>query len=81
MTGDNIINLVSTSGRPHQCELLLVFSFEEKKYALLENLESSTTVVMQLVEQEDQAIFRTIEDDEEFECVTAHVKEIFGGAE
>ena len=31
---------------------------------------------MQLIEKDDQAIFRTIESDEEFEKVVAYVKEL-----
>jgi hypothetical protein len=40
------------------------------------SLDEASTVIMQLIEKDDQAIFRTIESDEEFERVVAYVKEL-----
>jgi len=76
MNHEQIINLQSDDGRAYRCRLLVVFPFEEKEYALLQNLETPGTVIMQLIEQGDQATFRTIESDEQFARVTAHCKEV-----
>jgi hypothetical protein len=80
---DQTITLESEDGRAYVCKILGVFNYEEKEYALLLKLpadgedeaEGESTVIMQLIEKDDQAIFRTIESDEEFERVVAFVKD------
>jgi len=83
---EQTITLESEDGRSYACRILGVFEFENKEYALLLNLgdgeseeegkDGASTVIMQLIEKDDQAIFRTIESDEEFERVVAYVKEL-----
>jgi hypothetical protein len=83
---EQTITLESEDGRSYSCRILGVFEFDNKEYALLlnlgdgeseeENKEGASTVIMQLIEKDDQAIFRTIESDEEFEKVVAFVKEL-----
>jgi hypothetical protein len=86
---EQTITLESEDGKSYACRILGVFDFEEKEYALLlnlgdaenpsepdENSKDASTVIMQLIEKDDQAIFRTIESDEEFERVVAYVKEL-----
>lgn len=84
---EQTITLESEDGRSYACRILGVFEFDGKEYALLLNLgdseteeekapDSSSTVIMQLIEKDDQAIFRTIESDEEFERVVQYVKEL-----
>jgi uncharacterized protein YrzB (UPF0473 family) len=80
---DQTITLESEDGRSYVCKILGVFNYEQKEYALLlkladageEDAEGESTVIMQLIEKDDQAIFRTIESDEEFERVVAFVKD------
>lgn len=79
---DQTITLESEDGRSYVCKILGVFNYESKEYALLlkladgeEDAEGESTVIMQLIEKDDQAIFRTIESDEEFERVVAFVKD------
>jgi hypothetical protein len=38
--------------------------------------DEPSTVVMQLITKDDQAVFRTIENDEEFDRVIAYVREL-----
>ena len=38
--------------------------------------EEGCLVIMRLVERDDQSIFQTIESDEEFERVVAHVEQM-----
>jgi uncharacterized protein YrzB (UPF0473 family) len=86
---EQTITLESEDGKSYACRILGVFDFEGKEYALLLNMGDSenpempdddnkdaSTVIMQLIEKDDQAIFRTIESDEEFERVVAYVKEL-----
>lgn len=87
---EQTITLESEDGRSYSCRILGVFEFDNKEYALLlnlgdseneqpavdENKDGASTVIMQLIEKDDQAIFRTIESDEEFERVVAYVKEL-----
>lgn len=83
---EQTITLESEDGRSYSCRILGVFEFDGKEYALLlnlgdsenedENKDGTSTVIMQLIEKDDQAIFRTIESDEEFERVVAYVKEL-----
>jgi uncharacterized protein YrzB (UPF0473 family) len=86
---EQTITLESEDGKSYACRILGVFEFDGKEYALLLNLGDSeneeertqedkdaSTVIMQLIEQNEQAIFRTIESDEEFERVVAYVKEL-----
>jgi hypothetical protein len=83
---EQTITLESEDGRSYACRILGVFEFDNKEYALLLNLgdaeneqdnkDGASTVIMQLIEKDDQAIFRTIESDEEFERVVAYVKEL-----
>jgi hypothetical protein len=85
---EQTITLESEDGRSYACRILGVFEFDNKEYALLLNLgdgegeeknedkDGASTVIMQLIEKDDQAIFRTIESDEEFDRVVAYVKEL-----
>tara|TARA_Y100001978_G_C23411881_1_gene299506 strand:+ start:219 stop:536 length:318 start_codon:yes stop_codon:yes gene_type:complete len=84
-----IITLEGEDGSAYACQMLDVIDFEENRYVILlklkdesaENTEEAeedeeSLVIMRLIQQDDQAIFRTIESDEEFKRVVAHVEEI-----
>jgi uncharacterized protein YrzB (UPF0473 family) len=84
---EQIITLEGEDGHSYVCRILGLFEFEEKEYALLLNMgesgkaeeesgEEPSTVVMQLITKDDQAVFRTIENDEEFDRVIAYVREL-----
>lgn len=82
---EQVITLEGEDGRSYVCRILGLFEFEEKEYALLLNMgeagkeqqeEEPSTVVMQLITQNDQAVFRTIQNDEEFDRVIAYVREL-----
>jgi uncharacterized protein YrzB (UPF0473 family) len=80
---DQTITLAGEDGRSYACRILGVFEFEEKEYALLhrvgdgeEDNDPGMTVIMQMIDQGDQAVFRTIESDAEVERVTAFIKEL-----
>ena len=81
-TDKRTITLTGEDGAAYACRTLGVFDFENKQYALLLKMDGEsagqrpTTVIMQLIEKGDQAVFRTIEDDGEFERVMAYIKSI-----
>ncbi len=80
---EQTITLESDDGKSYDCKILGVFDFDSKQYVLLLNVDESeadenkeSTVIMELIEKDDQAIFRTIESDEEFERVVSYIKEM-----
>jgi uncharacterized protein YrzB (UPF0473 family) len=79
---DATVKLEGDDGHEYECQLLQVFQFEGKEYVLLyhegeegqeesesEEDDKDSFVIMQVIEDGDQAIFRTIESEEEFEKV------------
>jgi uncharacterized protein YrzB (UPF0473 family) len=82
---DTMITLEGEDGNSYSCQLLNIFEFEGQDYALLLKLgedkeqaedEDGSLVIMRLIQRDDQSIFQTIESDEEFERVVAHIEEI-----
>jgi len=64
-----------------KCEIYDVIDFEEKTYALLiplgEEDEDTEVIVMEYIEDdEDNAHFQTIEDEDEFNRVCDYVKSL-----
>jgi uncharacterized protein YrzB (UPF0473 family) len=87
-----IITLEGEDGHSYSCQILDIFDFEGQEYALLlkmgeaksesgEEDEEGSLVIMRLIQREDQSIFQTIESDEEFDRVVAHVEELARQAE
>ena len=90
MNENELITLQGEDGVEHVCRVLGVFEFEEREYALLLDMgepgeepadEEPDAVLMRLVEQDGEAVFRAIEDDQEFQRVSAHVKELAAATE
>ncbi|HEY9785691.1 MAG TPA: DUF1292 domain-containing protein [Candidatus Obscuribacterales bacterium] len=78
-----MITLEGEDGQSYTCQILDIFDFEEQEYALLlkmggtqEDEEEGALVIMRLIQRDDQSIFQTIESDEEFDRVVAHVEEL-----
>jgi hypothetical protein len=87
-----MITLEGEDGHSYQCQILDIFEFETQEYALLlklgepkpeaaEDDEEGSLVIMRLVQRDEQSIFQTIESDDEFERVVAHVEELARQAE
>lgn len=87
-----IITLEGEDGHSYSCQILDIFEFEGQEYALLlkmgeakadggEEEEEGSLVIMRLIQREDQSIFQTIESDDEFDRVVAHVEELARQAE
>jgi uncharacterized protein YrzB (UPF0473 family) len=87
---EDFITLQGEDGQDYPCQILQIFDFDNKEYALLLNLaeestngtgeDSGSLVVMRLTQQGEQAIFQTIESEEEFQKVVAYVEEMSKGA-
>jgi uncharacterized protein YrzB (UPF0473 family) len=83
---DAMITLEGEDGNSYSCQILDIFEFENQEYALLLKVgetkteaaedEDGSLVIMRLIQRDDQSIFQTIESDEEFEKVVAHVEEL-----
>ncbi len=83
-----MITLEGEDGQSYTCQILDIFDFEDQEYALLlkmggekaeskaEDDEDGSLVIMRLIQRDDQSIFQTIESDEEFDKVVAHVEEL-----
>src|ERR1700692_4465286 len=82
---DTIVTLEGEDGHSYSCQIIDIFEYEDKEYALLLNLGESETeeeeddekgslVIMRLIQQGDQAIFQTIETEDELQRVVAHVE-------
>src|SRR5262245_10429432 len=85
MSEEDLITLLGDDGVEHVCRVLGVFDLEEQEYALVLDLgepgaeppeREPDAVLMRLMEQDGEAVFRTIEDDEEFTRVSTYVKEL-----
>lgn len=83
-----MITLEGEDGQSYTCQILDIFDFEEQEYALLlkmggekgeskaDDEDDGSLVIMRLIQRDDQSIFQTIESDEEFDKVVAHVEEL-----
>lgn len=85
-----LVTLEGEDGNSYSCQILDIFEFEKQEYALLLKVgettgqengkgtdeEDGALVIMRLVQRDDQSIFQTIESDEEFDKVVAHVEEL-----
>ncbi len=75
------VEVLWEDGSVIKCEIYDVIDFEEKTYALLiplgEEDEDTEVIVMEYVEDdEDNAHFQTIEDEDEFNRVCDYVKSL-----
>lgn len=78
---DQIIETVTEDGEVVQFKLFDIVEFEEKEYALLlpledEDNEDAELVLMQLTKDDNDYIFETIEDDDEFDRVSEYIESL-----
>jgi len=86
---DAIITLEGEDGTSYNCQILDIIEFEGNDYGILLKLkdeaaedqdddddDDESLVIMRLIQKEDHSIFRTIESDDEFDRVVAHVEEL-----
>lgn len=76
-----IVELTGEDGEIHKVELLDAIDYKGKRYAVLnrlnekgKSLDEKEIVIMLIVMNDAQPIFRTIKDDREFNEIVDHVK-------
>lgn len=77
---ENLIEITDDDGTVIKCELYDIIEFEEKQYALLVEVnneeEDPEVVLMRYVEEGEESYFETIDDDAEFEKVSAYIESL-----
>jgi len=74
---EEIITLVDESGEEHEFELIDVIEVDGKQYALLTPLDGDGRVYIFAIEKKDgEEVLRAVDDDEEFEKVSAAIDEL-----
>ncbi|MCM1339009.1 MAG: DUF1292 domain-containing protein [Muribaculaceae bacterium] len=75
---NNIIEVIDDDGTVIKCELYDIIEFEGKQYALLveeaDTTEEPDVVLMRYTEEGEESFFETIDDDDEFEKVSAYIE-------
>ena len=74
---NNIIEITDEDGKVIQCELYDIIEFEGQQYALLveaDAQEDAELVLMKYTEEDGESYFETIENDEEFDRVSAYIE-------
>lgn len=80
---EEVITLRGDDGLEHSCQVVGMFEFEDREYALVLNLgevggpavADPEGVLMRVETQDGQSTFHMIEDNLEFERVSAFVQE------
>jgi len=77
----NLVELSDEDGNITKCEIYDIVEFEEKTYALLlpledENEEDPELIVLEYVEEGDEASFVSIEDEDEFNRVCDYIESL-----
>lgn len=76
---DNLVETVDEDGNVINFRLFDIIEFENKEYALLlpaDEEEDDEIVIMRLVKEDEEYSFETIDDDEEFDKVSAYLEEL-----
>lgn len=77
---DNLVETVDEDGNVINFRLFDIIEFENKEYALLlpaeADEEDAEIVVMKLIKEDEDYSFETIDDDDEFDRVSAYLEEL-----
>jgi Protein of unknown function (DUF1292) len=75
-----LVTLTDADGQPQPARIFSVFPFEGQEYALLAKVDdpeaasAGPLTLMRIVERGEEAVFQSIESDEEFERVMAFIR-------
>ena len=77
----NFVELCDEDGNVTKCEVYDVVDFEEKTYALLlpldeESEEDPELILLEYVEEGEEGFFQNIDDEDEFERVSAYIESL-----
>lgn len=79
---ENLIEITDDDGTVIKCELYDIIEFEDKRYALLVEVNDEDeeidpeVVLMRYVEEGEESYFETIDDDDEFERVSDYIESL-----
>jgi uncharacterized protein YrzB (UPF0473 family) len=74
---ENIITLLDDDGNEIECEVIDMFEFEEKEYAVLLPTDEEDPYILRIDKDEDgNELFAMIEDDNEFDRVSEAYDEL-----
>ena len=78
---EDIIEIVDENGEKFEVELVDLINFEDSEYALLTPIdkqedEDDDYILMKVIQDGDDYSFETIDDNDEFERVSAYIDEI-----
>jgi uncharacterized protein YrzB (UPF0473 family) len=69
-----IVMLRDGNGNEYACQILDIFDFLERQYALLLKQNDESLVIMRMISRDEGSVFQVIEDNDEFDQVVAHVQ-------
>lgn len=76
------VEIISDDGQIVKCEIYDVVDFEDKTYAMLlpitedEEDDDAEVIVMEYVEEGEEAYFQNIEDEAEFQRVCSYIESL-----
>ncbi len=76
------VEIISEDGQIVKCEIYDVVDFEEKTYAMLlpitedEDDDDAEVIVMEYVEEGEEAYFQNIDDEAEFQRVCSYIESL-----
>ena len=69
-----LISITGSNGVSIPCQILDIFDYAEREYAMVMNLQSESLVILRLVSGEAGSTFQEIDSDEEYENVLGHIQ-------
>ena len=79
---EQFIEVYDEQGNIVKCEIYDVIDFEDKTYAMLlpldtdEEDDDAEVIVMEYIEEGDEAYFKNVEDDNEFQRVCEYIESL-----
>ena len=76
----NIVTIVDENGSEVQCEVYDIVEYEDKMYALMlpldEDEDDAELIVLEYIEEGDECYFQSIDDEDEFNRVSAYIQSL-----
>ena len=77
MPGESaIVMLRDGNENEYACQILDIFDFLERQYALLLKQNDESLVIMRMISRDEGSVFQVIEDNEYLYQLVAHVKDL-----
>jgi len=81
LNNDQIITLLDENGQETDFEVIATLEVNESEYAILMPLDSEReeAFIFKMVQEEGEYVLECVEDDEEFDAVSAAYEELMDG--